>query len=260
VRTQPASREGVHPSDDTLFDLAHDLLGGSAESVLVHVRACAACETRLRAFGRDRELLRGVPPGSDWRAASGTRPAPRILPFPSVSRWTVPVAAAAALAMIVLVPALRQNHARPVESPWLPVATSGTLLRNSPGDASRADLQRALEIYSTGEPGPALEALQNLVLPPGAEYENSIRALYLASALVLNARPVDAVAVLDALETATLPEPWRRWAQWTRYVAVRDAGRGNEAADLLNTLAGLDNDVGERARAERRRLEAAPAH
>jgi hypothetical protein len=173
------------------------------------------------------------------------------LPFPSISRWAVPVAAAAALALVVLAPGLRSPARRAPE--WLPVAGENTLLRTHANPEARTSLEHALEVYSSGDARAALAALESLEISTSADFESSLRDLYLASALVLNQRPADALALLDALALPTLPEPWRRWGQWTQYVALRDAGRTAEAQALLGTLAGNTNDVGDRARAEMRR-------
>jgi len=78
----------------------------------------------------------------------------------------------------------------------------------------------------------------------------------LASALLVNGRSTEALVELDRLDAPTLPEPWHRWADWTRYLALRDAHRDLEARAMLQRLSTSPTDVGARAREELRRTPA----
>lgn len=252
----------AHPNDDELLDLAHQLLEpGIAQGLLDHVRACRACEVRFRVAAQDRDFWLARPPGAAVR-----RPQVQVVPPPAPSRrlaslhsfprWATPVAAAAALALVVLAPTLRPGGARHSDPRWLPVTHEHTLLRTPALENAGVSLDRALGVYRAGDAAGALRELQALTIPPEAAFESSLRQLYLASAQVLNASPEDALHTLDALDIPTLPEPWRRWARWTRYLAARDAHQDGEAQALLTDLSRYTNDVGEYARAEQARLQA----
>lgn len=250
----------AHPSDDELLDVAHQLLDpGIAQRLLDHVRGCAACEARFRVAAQDRDFWLARPPGAAaGRAPVHSAPLPdaprRLASLHSFPRWATPVAAAAALALVVLAPSLRHGNARQGDPRWLPVTHEHTLLRTPALASASVNLDRALGVYRAGDAAAALRELQALAIPPEAAFESSLRQLYLASALVLNAQPEDALRTLDVLDIPTLPEPWRRWARWTRYLAARDAHQDREAQALLADLARYTNDVGEYARAEQARL------
>lgn len=250
----------VHPSDDDLLDLAHELLDpGATRAVLDHVRACAPCEARFRATASDREFWHANPPAAvaAAAAAAGAREPQRgLASLHSFPRWATPVAAAAALALVVLAPSLRPGMSRRADPRWLPVSHEHTLLRTPALETAGVGLDRALGVYRSGDAAAALRELEALVIPPEAAFESSLRQLYLASAQVLNARPNDALQTLDTLDIPTLPEPWRRWARWTRYLAARDAHHEQEARALLADLVSNPNEVGDQARAEQARLNA----
>lgn len=249
----------AHPSDDELLDLAHQLLEpGIASGLLDHVRACAACEARFRIAAQDRDYWLARPPGTAARRTPAQLVPPpeaprRMASLHSFPRWATPVAAAAALALVVLAPSLRHRGA-PSDPRWLPVTHEHTLLRTPALAGAGVGLDRALGVYRSGDAAGALRELQALAIPPEAAFESSLRQLYLASALVLNAQPAEALRTLDSLDVPTLPEPWRRWARWTRYLAARDAKQDREAQALLADLSRYPNDVGEYARAEQARL------
>jgi hypothetical protein len=250
-----------HPSDDELLSLAHELLEPHAErELLAHVRDCAACEERFRTAAHDREFLQAAWHRRASIAASHEGLAP-VTPLPARSRrrrdfsvrWTAPVAIAAALALAVLAPSLRRS-ADPRAAYWLPVEVEPALLRTPTNVDVQAALGTALARYGSRDPQSALAALQSLDVPQEAEFETSLRRLYLASALLVNERSAEALVELDRLDAPTLPEPWRRWATWTRYLALRDAHRDTEAAFLLHDLAASATDVGDLARRERDRI------
>ena len=251
----------VHPTDDDLLNLAHELLEpGAARGLLDHLRTCAPCETRFRVAAQDRDFWLGrrpdaVPAAPAHPVVRGGAPG-RMATLHSFPRWATPVAAAAALALVVLAPSLRHNPARHADAGWLPVTHEHTLLRTPALENAGAGLDRALGVYRSGDAAEALRELTALTIPPEAVFESSLRQLYLASALVLNARPEDALRTLDGLDVPTLPEPWKRWARWTRYLAARDAHHDQAAQALLAELATASNDVGAQARAEQARLGA----
>jgi hypothetical protein len=79
---------------------------------------------------------------------------------------------------------------------------------------------------------------------------SSLQRLMLASALVNDGQPREALDVLDRLEIFSLPVRWREQAQWVEYLALRDAGRSEDAHARLDKLSKYESDIGERARAE----------
>ena len=64
----------------------------------------------------------------------------------------------------------------------------------------------------------------------------SLRRLYLASALLELGRPQQARAVLDEIGSAALPDPYDDWREWARLHTspeVNDAGRADSVVRVL---------------------------
>jgi hypothetical protein len=229
-----------HLRDDTLVDLAARLLPSEeTERALEHLKSCPACEERFRILAADREWFVSVAAGGGAvRASRG--------------RWGFAFAGAAAVLVAALLLWALQEPV-PVHDPWLPIEKEQAVLRSSVGPGNGSDLLRALEAYRDRDVGEALRRLRQARVP---EAYRPLCDLYLASALAVDHQDAQAAEVLLGLDVATLPQPWRRRAQWIRYVVWLRQGRGEEAAALLETLSKGDNEIGRRARQERARFGA----
>ncbi len=241
-RTPPGA--GPHLSEDRCLDIVAGLASSSAlEEALRHARVCPECDERLRRCAADFEALRA-------REARGEA-APADVPSPPARpswTWTdprvwAPLAAAAALVALFFL----RPHApsRPEEAArWIAVDRDLVLTR---GDANGADslFRAGLEAYERHD---AAAAARLLAASHATGGEEDLRRLYLASALVTASRPAEALAVLDDLRPASLPEPWRSEGLWVRYLALDRAGRRDEAAAELRELADAPGAIGSMAR------------
>ncbi|MBE0565902.1 MAG: hypothetical protein IH621_08105, partial [Krumholzibacteria bacterium] len=148
-------------------------------------------------------------------------------------------------------PTLRDRAAAPPVH-WLPATVEAATVR-SDAAAVPAALAEALAVYGRHDTGAAIPALEALELDAGWA---SLRDLYLLSALANAGRVAAAETVLVRLDAATLPHGPRHEAWWYRYVLLTRTGRQDEARSLLGDLEGVEGEIGDLARAERRRLEA----
>ena len=76
----------------------------------------------------------------------------------------------------------------------------------------------------------------------------TVRKVYLGSALALSGEHREAADILDGVSLDSLPEEWRGEAQWTLYVALDESGREARADSLLQALSQKAGEIGERAR------------
>ncbi|HKQ62296.1 MAG TPA: hypothetical protein VJS92_13475 [Candidatus Polarisedimenticolaceae bacterium] len=242
-----STRTPGHVGDDRLLDLLHELLTPeTAEATLAHLRECAECEERFRVLAAERETLR-------------TRPRPRLVDgrvqLAGAARgrrgllFGVLGTAAAALLALVLLPQLSRQATAPARY-FLPVDEHETRARSRQLAEDGADVLAAIEAYRRHDVQRALAELLRARVPEGYR---DLHSLYLASCLELSGQPVEALGLLEALNVATLPQPWRRRAEWIEYRAWHARGDEARAAELLERLAAAPDEIGELARSERAR-------
>ena len=231
----------AHASDDLLIDLSAGLLDEEGRAgALRHLRGCPACEQRFLEVTRQAERL-------------STSPLPAALEPASEARWTRRASLLVAAAVVVIVAGasivLRGPRADGLDV-RLPLDAEASLTRSAidPGaptaaDAARAD--EAVDAYRRGDDARVVSLLGDA--PIASRYEPL--NLLLASALIAKGKPADAIAVLERLDTLTLPQPWRDRGRWLLYVALRREGRGVAAAPILEELAASPGEIGDRARA-----------
>jgi hypothetical protein len=213
-----------HLGEDQLLDLAHGALDATREApLLAHIQACEECESRLRKVAADRERFR-----VRGEALRRGRPAgPR--------RFTRPLRLLVPAFAVVLALAFwrtRGGDESPAGFPWLPDASS--LLVTRDGNAAGGDerLREGLADYTNRDPAAAIEALGRATASGTFE---SVRRVYLGSALAQVGRREEAAAILEHTPLEQLPEPWRSEGGWT--LAVLWRARGNAAgADSLFTI------------------------
>jgi hypothetical protein len=219
---------GAHLSEDALVDLVAGLDDdASRASRLRHLERCVPCERRLLVAWRDAERSRGQLParlvsGWGWEA-----------PVPA-RRRVVPavVAAAVVAAVLIAIPWNRGSRTAVTLEAWLPVDSEPTVLRSvdPSGDAVYGE---ALAAYARHDARRVVALLEGRPIPPAHEP----MTLLLASALVIEGRPADARARLEAMDVPTLPQPARDRARWTLAAALLGEGRAREARGQLLRLA-----------------------
>ncbi len=252
----PESANGVgHIDADQCVNLLRDLLEPEERGrVLAHLGACPRCEARFREMAADDELrwarvrLRRDAGGRlflDHRGPvarrAGAGPAWR-LSWPRIGLWT---AAAAVITIAILL--LRAAPGPVADLPPLPGVPGQTTFR----DAARIagpHLAEGLAAYEEGEYDRAVALLS--ASPVQGPWE-TMRRIYLASALAMTGRYREAADHLRTVPRADLPDTWDAEARWTLYVALRESSQETAADSLLDVLANEPGSVGERARTER---------
>jgi hypothetical protein len=109
-----------------------------------------------------------------------------------------------------------------------------------PGD----DLTAGLEAYGAGDFRRAVSLLDRAEAIGPFE---TVRKLYLGSALAYRGRYERAADLLATEATGNLPDPWGSEARWTLFVALRNAGSTARADSLLRILAVEPGEIGARA-------------
>jgi hypothetical protein len=246
----------VHPTDDWLIDLAAGLLESDGRAALLdHLRACAPCEERFLAVYRGSERLALRPPpgaaASSPAAIRSARPSatpgrPTTAQVPAWLRFGLPAAAVAACAAAILL--ATGFHSRgPADGLdyWMPLETERVLLRSGGIPEDTAPFRRAIEAYAAHDAHRVIALLGGRTIPPAYEPLK----LLLASALVAEGRNAEAQALLERLDTLTLPQPVRDRARFLLYVALERDGRRDEARAIAAEIASGTGEFAARARA-----------
>lgn len=274
--TETASRgKGRHLDEDLCLDLVHGLLPAAEEErALSHLYDCPECEKLFRETVVERERLRAAKKvrfAPDGTVVLERRPEPfdgaaeetprsevgklvahvwtAVTAWARESRWRPALALAAPLALAILM-----FWPRGTDTPgssslrWLPSASEFLRLRAGGPPDEGDELARGLEAYSVGDLRAAIERLE--VREATGELE-TIRRIYLASALAWGERYAEAVALLETVSPEELPDPWSGETRWTLYVALRGSGRAGAADSLLRVMGDGEGEIAERARRQR---------
>jgi hypothetical protein len=250
---------------------------GENEKILQHLAECPACEklfqrraaeserftaTKVLRFLPDGELVvekRGTAVRADggekekndlwnyfsskilniWNSLHGGFRQPRF-------QLAGGLAAVAALLLIVWF-----HSARTPDTPHLYMLRpysfqlqSRDALQAAPSD----DLKAGLNAYGKEDFKRAIELLQRTDVPEQAAAHETIRKVYLGSALAWNGDYEEAIEILETVPFPLVPPEWSREAHWTLYVAFKESGREQSADSLIKILSGKSGEVGERAR------------
>ena len=251
-----------HFDEDACLDLVHGLLRREEEEpLLAHARACTACQELVRSMAAEREQLRAQ--AAFMRSKSSARGQVRAGRW--VDRWVdwitgagrIPIPrlalglGAAAIAIVVIstrLPMGGPSGSDEVRLQWLP-EVSGTIVSRDPrSEETDPELVAGLKAYAHHD---AAGAIRQLEASRASGRTESLRLVYLGSALAWAGRYDEAAATLHGLDVESLPEPWRSETRWTLAMALRATGRMKGADSLLSTLATTEGDVGERARSLR---------
>jgi hypothetical protein len=235
-----------HATDESLLDLLNGLmLPNDVESTMGHIRQCRVCENRMRELLREREMLvaNGFPVVRSGSVEMPRRPRRRKL---ALSLGTL----AAALLVVLLAHGHRVNEPEPY---WIPVGDQErTILRSDPGDAG-ATIDDVLRAYVDRDAATAVDQLRKMGTADRSHTANTLRDLYLASALVNCGHAAEGLDVLRQPTVANMPRPWRLYARWVTFLALSDTGRKDEAMSLLEELSAEPGPVGDLARSRRSR-------
>lgn len=120
--------------------------------------------------------------------------------------------------------------------------------RDITGAVPSEDLWAGLEAYNNKEFKRAIELLQNAKLSEQDAAHETIRKIYLGSALAWNRDYDEAVELLETIPFQLVPPEWSREAHWTLYVALKGSGRDESADSLIEIMSAKPGEVGERAR------------
>jgi len=162
-------------------------------------------------------------------------------------RLAAGLAVAAAVCMLVLWPG-PEGPSVPDGFHPLPSYTFELQSRVTPGTGPPADLVAGLVAYERADYGNAVELLTRAGTPAPDEVDETVRKIYLGSALTWRGRFEEAVEVLADVRFALVPGQWGREAHWTYYLACRESGRTARADSRLQILARKPGEIGERAR------------
>lgn len=240
-----------HVNEDWLINLLNDLLKADEKRAgLAHLQDCPECEAHFQRLARDRERLVAAP-GPRFVDGRIVFKEQRQAPVPWRRKWFGGVSAAAAAILLFLGGAWWQARTDVLEY-WLPVGQPEALLRSSPPSQQAENFLAGLEAYRARDARRALELLRNAQVE---DDEASLRDLYIASALVLSESYAEADSVLRHLDVSTLPQPWRRQAQWVHYISLRKTGQSRMALKILEKLIDEPGEIGELARHEWLRLQ-----
>jgi hypothetical protein len=139
-RSRPAAR--TCPRPERLWDALHARLEpGERREIVGHISGCAACAADWRVAMQSEELAAEMAATEDV--------SPRI-PAPSFSRWIVPVAAAAALAVVAFL-TVQQLTVRETAPPVYRAAEEHDIRSLLPGDAALPRSAALLRWSAVGE-------------------------------------------------------------------------------------------------------------
>jgi tetratricopeptide (TPR) repeat protein len=214
--------------DDRLVDLVLGLLTPDEEKeTLEAVAANGEAESDLVELVAIRESARGS--GASGSAAPAKRPSRRAL----LRRLRYSYLLAASVALFVLV-RLFSTGGGPSIAP-LEVPSEANRLRGP--EVRGGDLGRGLAAYRAGE----YEEAARLLAEAGAfGAADTMRLVYLGSALNQTGRYDEAIAVLEELPLETIPDPWGAEGARNLAYALRETGRGEQADSLLRSFGTLD--------------------
>lgn len=265
-----------HIDEHVCLDLLEGLLPPrEREQVLCHIADCPACEKLFQQMATEEERMRATmvlrslaagevvlerrgtsvrvreqEPGRDldWLRAllECLREYLRCMlsrPRLRIAGGSVAVAAAAVSVVVAL-------YTRSPESPglrMLPPYSFELRTRGAEGTAP-PELRAGLDAYQTKEFRSAIGLLSEARLAGLGEPEQTIRKIFLGSALAWDRDHGGAIRVLEAAPLSLVPGEWGSEARWTLYVSLKQVGRTASADSLLGILAMETGQVGERAR------------
>jgi hypothetical protein len=254
----------AHLDEDRLLDLVLGFLRPAEESAcLSHLRECSACEESARSLASDRVRFRirvhesraaegaSLTPdrgdqGAESRAAHSARQSARVSWWrrPRLV-WAVPITAVAIVILMYVPQAGRDVPDRP-EPVWLRDPTWRIVTsRGETNTQFDPDLRAGFEAYGRRDIAGAVPLLERARAEGDME---SLRRIYLGSALVLSGESRRAIGVLRSISAEEIPATLRDETGWTLLVALSGAKETVSADSLLTLLGRQPGAVGDRAR------------
>jgi len=246
-----------HIHADHFVDMMNGFLDRSrCNAMLNHVSDCAECEATFRDVLVIHETIPtwGQPvrdPSGRWTLASAPESVPEPpraqtrTDSPSQSRWhrfrPLPAMAAVIATVVAFVVWSPWQSTGPSMDYWI-AAGESVLPR---GDTATVQLNDAIAAYDRHELDLAIDLLSEIELTGSMK---TFRTVYLASALTLAGRNVEAAAALRPLSERRLPEPWGSEVRWLDFVLTDRTGDTEAANAILRELAERNGPVKKRAR------------
>jgi len=128
---------------------------------------------------------------------------------------------------------------------WIPTASGGLQVRAAADAAEHTELAAAFEAYAERNLDRAIPLLRD---SEATGHLETMRRVFLGSALARIGQHDEAVEILRSVRARTLPDPWGSEARWTLYLALNAGGHQAAADSLLRVLATERGEVGDRAR------------
>lgn len=165
-------------------------------------------------------------------------------------RYQVGLGLVAIAVVLILLVWPHQKERQALTLYWMPVSSEGSSVRSTAKAASNPDLAAGIDAYAARDLDLAITLLQGAQTSGQNE---TLRKVFLASALAWSGNHADAVSILRTVRAQTLPDPWGSEARWTLYLSLRECGPKATADSLLRVLAQEQGEVGDRARRLRHR-------
>jgi hypothetical protein len=264
--------QGFHPDEHMILDFLLGFLSPTEnEKILLHLTGCPACEELFRERAAESErfaatrVLRFLPNGELAVERRGT--AMRASDVEQFDLWEFlskiwngmrsvfrqpryqlagGLATVTALFLIVWLHGVRTPDS--AELYMLRPYSFQLHSRDVPGAVPSEDLREGLNAYSNKEFERAIELLQKTHISDKNAAHETIRDIYLGSALAWNRDYDEAVEILETIPFPVVPPEWSREAHWTLYIALKESGSVERADSLIEILSGTPGEVGERAR------------
>lgn len=268
-----APESGKHLTEGVCRALLNDLLSSAEKKiVLTHISSCQRCETAFKDRVAERERLRssfalrhgsaGDLSISRLQAQSDERRSSVRVIESLRSLWdymqegtrrlrigyALGAVAVAALLLILLWP--DRDGGEDASLRWLPVTPGGLQVRDAEETVESEAVAAGMAAYANREVETAIDLLRETSASGRLE---TLRRIYLASALAQTERYSEAARLLKSVRPQTLPDPWGSESLWTLYVSLRESGQQTAADSLLRLLCLERGEVGDRARRVQRR-------
>ncbi|MBU1702088.1 MAG: hypothetical protein KJ970_20165 [Candidatus Eisenbacteria bacterium] len=261
-----------HLREDLLLDLLHNLLPkAERDMALSHLSVCSQCESEFQEMVSRRERLRAMAKLTtnaageiELQTRSGSDPVKcgeaasqpvsdqisrtwkgllSILKRPRNQFGAALVVATAALLLVIW--SQHEDADTASDLYWLPRSSQEMQFRSGSGDAIHEILADGLDAYAHRD---LKSAIQHLESAQAMGHLETVRKVYLGSALAMSRRYGEAAELLNSVSSRSLPDPWGSEARWTLYIALKKSGRTSLADSLLNVLAAETGAIGDRAR------------
>lgn len=270
-----SDEQSFHLDEHRCLDLLQGFLSsGEEEKILSHLTACPACEKLLQERATERarleatRVLRTGPRGKLILERRGTAVRGHKVERKRRTLWDlfsqlfkgIPavfgkrrfrLAGGLAAAAVVFLLFTWLHYIKTPRSPYLhllPHYSFQLQTREVFEAVAINDIKTGLEAYEAEDFKRAVELLTRAGESELNETHETIRRIYLGSALAWRGKYKDALKVLEKVSFPLVPGDWGMEAQWTLYIVLKESSREASADSLLQVLSVKPGEVGERAR------------